>query len=137
MKKMILLALLATSSAFAGNSQIGSSETQSVCGDEGYSTYEMRACAHGKAEDAALKIKAAIVAKQANVKERMTEEQMDASYIKRTVSQLGKVPNQIEQAVSAYCIAEGAEETSIGSIGGVVVASCMSEKMEALKEIFK
>jgi hypothetical protein len=134
MKKTILLMLLASTSAFAGNSQIGSSETQGVCGD---STYEMQACSMGKAHDSELKIKANIQAKKSSVKERMQEEEMSAEDIKNMISRLNKVPVQIQEATLAYCAAEGAEETSVGSLGGVVVASCLSEKLQALSEVFK
>lgn len=133
MKKVVLALCLMGSSAFAGNSQIGSSETQACDGND----MEVRMCLHERAMTQAKILTGNIEKKKQSVKEIMESENIDSSMIKKTIDDLDKVPKQIQEAVAAYCAAEGAEETSIGSIGRLVSAGCVQEKMKALKEIFK
>ena len=133
MKKIVLALCFLGSSAFAGNSQIGSSDTQSCDG----STLEIRICLHELAAKEAKILKAKIDLKKKSVKESMESENIDAQFIKQRIDSLNKVPKQIEEAVGAYCAAEGAEETTTGSMGALIAAGCTQEKLKALNEIFK
>lgn len=137
MKKSFVIVLMVMTSGFA-HAKGTASKKVDACNNAG-STMEMLECMGAQVEASQAKIKASIENRKAALKASISEQGLDADTAEAaqaTVKALDTVMENLDKAVTAICVAEGSQETVVGSLGRLVTVSCMKEKYEALSKKF-